>query len=95
MNNDEFKLDALDAAIVITKDMSVNMYLPKISDEETVNVDDNQNVFVIMAMMMSLDDPEFREWISKKIDMILAASDAMCTPPEGGCDGGCCGCGGE
>ena len=96
-SNEEFELDADDAAIVFKKDMSTEIYIPKVKEDDLVNFDENQNVFVSIAIMSSMNDVEFRDLISKKMDelftkMTSEEEEEKCPPSN--C-GSCCGCGPE
>ncbi len=95
MDKTTFDLEAEDCAIIFKKDMSSELVLPNITDDETVDFGKNQNVFVAMAISASLNDPKFREIISKKLDEMFVQAEASseevppCDPSD--CGGTCCG----
>jgi len=97
MSDNTFTLKDDGAAILFNKDMTTELVLPKMSDDETVDFSDNQNIFIAMAISAAMHDPEFRELIGKKLDVMFAkieASDEVvpsCDSPEGGCGGCSCG----
>jgi len=96
--NDEssFELGEEDAAIIFRKDMSVEMVLPNLPEDIEIDYDEYQNFYVTIAIMSSLDNPEFRQVIGKKIDEILidAAEEAAgvdipkctCGPEDCSCE---------
>jgi hypothetical protein len=88
MDNKDFKLDADDAALIFKKDLSTEMYLPNFDSEEVVDFDENQNVYVAIAISLALNDEDFRSIIGNKINTILQASEVSS-------EGGCSGCGGN
>ncbi len=95
MDKTTFDLEAEDCAIIFKKDMSSELVLPAISDDETVDFEENQNVFVAMAISASLNDPKFREIVGAKLDEMFAEVEASteevpsCDPSD--CGGTCCG----
>ena len=95
MDKTTFDLDAEDCAIIFKKDMSSELVLPEIKEDETVDFNENQNVFVAMAISASLNDPAFREIVGKRLDEMFAQVEASTeeVPPcdPSGCPGGCCG----
>ena len=98
MKNNEFKLDAEDVALVIKKDMSTELYLPNLPDDVKLDPNDNQNVFVLIAINLAMRDQKFTEMISEKMDIIFATADMVSEEEEGkGCSptacGECPGCG--
>ena len=94
--NEDLGLGPEDAAIVFRKDMSVEMILPNLPDDIEIDYEEYQNFYVTIAIMSSLDDPEFRRVIGKKIDEILtdAAEEAAgidipkctCGPEDCSCE---------
>lgn len=89
MEKNTFDLGAGEAALIFKEDMSVDVILPKMDDTETVDMENNQNMFVAMAIAASTDNPMFRHVISNKLDEMLNPEDT-----GAGC-GGCGGCGPE
>lgn len=85
MDKTTFDLEANDAALIFKEDMSIEIVLPKIDDDEKIDVEKNQNMFVAIAIAASADNPMFRHVISNKMDEMLNG-------PQAGC-GGCSGCG--
>lgn len=93
MKNEDFKLNDDDAAIVISKDLSAQMFLPDYGDDVEIGFEEYQNYYIIMAIMMSLSDPEFRNVINGKLNTIFTQASNMAK--DDNCDPtGCPGCGG-
>jgi len=97
-NNKDFELDDDDAAIVFKKDMSTELYIPHAGEDDAqVSFEEDQNIFVAIAIMAATNDKEFRELITRKMDEIFSkvdpAEDEEGCPPSN-CDS-CCGCGPE
>jgi len=97
MDKTTFDLEDTSAAIIFHKDMSTELMLPKMSDEETVAFDDNQNIFIAMAIVSLLDDEGFRKYVGDKLEIMLETADALregdedtvdVDCPSGGC--ACC-----
>jgi hypothetical protein len=85
MESTTFDLGPNEAALIFKQDMSIEMVLPKLEDDEEVNFDDNQNIFVAMAIGSLTDNPNFRQLVGGKLNEILGMA--------GGCSGsGCSGC---
>jgi hypothetical protein len=84
MEKTTFDLEANEAALIFKEDLSIEIVLPSVGDDEKVDVDKNQNIFVAIAIAASADNPMFRHVISNKMDEMLNG-------PQAGC-GGCCGC---
>lgn len=98
MNVDEFKLDDTDTALVIKQDMTTEMYLPKLDDNDAVSTEDNQNVYITMAIMLAMNDDDFRALIQKKINIIFQSLDteeADNVDPDPSPCPGCPGCAGS
>jgi hypothetical protein len=105
MPESTFKLDDRDAAIIIKHDMSTEVIIPKLDDAEHVTFEDNQNIFITLAISGAMSDDNFREVISAKLDEMFTKAeedgvggfDAPDDTPD--CDtddpscGGCQGCG--
>lgn len=98
MDDNKFDLSKTSAAIIFNQDMSVELMLPKMSDDETIDFDTNQNIFVAMAITSLVDDPDFRRFVGGKMQKMLETADGMrkadeeapmCSPNS--CEGGCCG----
>ncbi len=102
MEKTNFNLEADEAAIVFHKDMSTELILPKITDDETVDFEEYQNIFIAMAISASMSDPKFRELVGEKLNEMFKvvgssitvgqSSDEKvpsCDPSD--CDKGCCG----
>ena len=77
MKETTFDLKAEDAAIIFKQDGGVELILPKIDDEETVDYENNQNIFIAMAVASAMDDVKFREFIVNKVELMFEAADAM------------------
>jgi len=100
MEESTFNLKATSAAIIINQDMSMEVILPKLEDGENVDLVENQNIFISMAIASLADSEDFRKLVSARVDTMLEAAGAMAeddknnppiTPCDGGCSGGCCG----
>jgi len=94
MDKETFELDANDAAIIIKQDMSTEIVIPKMDDADSINFEENQNIFITLAISGAMGDDDFRAIISAKLDEMFAQVDetASCDPNEPGCPG-CQGCG--
>ena len=103
MDKTTFDLEATSAAIIFNQDMGVELILPKMSEEDVVSIDDNQNIFVAMAIVTLADDPKFREFVSMRMKTMLDTAEALAEDeknnppitPCGSCSGECCDLGGE
>lgn len=71
------ELDKGDCALIIKQDMTMELIIPDFDDNETVDWDKNQNVFVGMAISSSMSDEKFREYIKEKIDAIFKTADSL------------------
>ena len=95
MDKTSFDLDANDCAIIFKEDMTTELILPKISDDETVEFETNQNIFVAMAISASMNDDAFRELVSQKLDEMLSyvepSTEEVSSCDPSGCGTGCCG----
>ena len=98
MDKNTFELGANDAAIIFKQDMSTEIMLPKMGDEETIDFDTHQNMFIAIAISGAMADDDFRKIIGAKLDTIFTAAKeegATCDVSDDqdpGC-GGCQGCG--
>ena len=86
MANDKFKLEDDDVAIIIKKDMTFELVLPNIDENKGLSPNDQQNIFVGVTIVSSLNDEDFRTMIATKMDRIFPPTD-----PPAGCSGGDCG----
>jgi hypothetical protein len=68
MDKQTFELGDNDCAIVIKQDMSVEMVLPKMADEDRIDGREHQNVYITMAITASMADKPFKEVINAKLD---------------------------
>ena len=97
MEKTTFDLNATSAAIIINQDMSMEIILPKLDDGEKVDLVENQNIFIAMAIASLADSEEFRKLVSARVDTMLEAASALNEDEEnnppitpcGGCPGGC------
>lgn len=95
MDKTNFDLEATSAAILFHQDMSTELILPKMGDEEQVDFEANQNLFIAMAIVSLLDDAGFREYVGTKLNTMFETAEALnedvveCSPTS--CAGGCCG----
>lgn len=85
MKKTTFELDVKDCALILKSDMEVEIVLPKFSDEEVIDYENNQNVFVSMAIASLFDDEGFRNMVGERIDEMMNQF------VEGECCGGECG----
>jgi len=94
MDKETFELGANDAAIIIKQDMSTEIVIPKMEDEDNITFEENQNVFITLAISAAMSDDDFRALISAKLDEMFTKTDedASCDPNDPGCPG-CQGCG--
>jgi len=96
-NNEEiFELDPEDAAIIMKKDLSFEIILPKMEDDTIIDSDEHKNILAMMALGSLFKEPEFTKQINERIATMLAAMEAMEDEdsPCGGCPGGGdCNCG--
>jgi hypothetical protein len=88
-DNDRYFLGRTDAAIVFHEDMSFEMVLPKMSDDDTV--DSNSNTFFVIALALAMRRPEFMEMVDDQRAMMQRQMEEGCSPEDGcpGCGGGC------
>ena len=97
--NKKFELEDADAAIIIKPDMTTELVIPKMDDDAEIKFDENQNIFITLAIGACMGDDDFRKLIQVKLDSMFeniepVAADDSCDPDEEGpgC-GGCKGCG--
>ena len=94
MEKTNFELEAEDCVIVFKKDMTTELILPEIADDESIDFKVNQNVFVAMAISASMNDAGFRKIVGEKLDemfkMVESSNEKVpsCDPSD--CDKGCC-----
>ena len=60
MDDTTFDLKADSAAIIFHSDMSTELILPKMDDEETVDFDTNQNIFILW--------PSYPYWMMRGLE---------------------------
>jgi len=75
MPESTFKLDDRDAAIVIKHDMTTEVIIPKLDDAEHVTFEDNQNIFITLAISGAMSDQNFRDVISAKLDEMFTKAE--------------------
>ena len=85
MEKTTFDLDKKEAALIFHQDLSVELVLPKMDDSEEVHFDENQNIFVAMAIASLTDHPAMRQLVGAKLGQMMGMA-------EEGCGGGCGGC---
>jgi hypothetical protein len=99
MSEQTITLGEKDCAMIFKQDMSSELIIPKFADEEPITWEENQNMFLAIAISAAMSDADFRAVISKKIGEIMEKSHpetAACDPGDGSdkdCSAGCCGCG--
>ena len=77
MEKTNFDLDATSAAILFHKDLSTELILPKLDDEEVVDFEENQNLFIAMAVASLMDDDGFRNYVAMKLNTMMETADAL------------------
>ena len=93
MDKNTFELGDNDAAIIFKHDMTTEIILPSMGDDDTVDFEKNQNMFVAIAISGSMSDENFRKIISDKLDvMFTKVEEESCDTEAPSCDG-CKGCG--
>jgi len=96
-----FELDDGDAAVIIKADMTTELVIPKMDDDDEINFSENQNIFITLAIGACMGDQDFRKIIQVKLDTMFEKVEPESTEPEDvpECDtdgpdcGGCQGCG--
>jgi len=92
--SEDFKLENEDCALIIKKDMTTEVVIPKFRDNEDITWEENQNMFVVIAIAASMDNPEFTAIVTKKLDEIMSqAKSEDCGGEAAPSCGSCCGCG--
>jgi len=91
MNDRTFELEGKDCAIIIKENMSTEVIIPKLAEDQNVTWEDNQNMFITIAISASMGQADFREVITKKLDEIMAQAvpATRCGTEETGCPGSC------
>ncbi len=100
MDKETIEIGMNDAAIIIKQDMSTEIIIPKMEDEDNITFEENQNVFITLAISAAMSDDNFRALISAKLDEMFTKveEDGSCdtdspdSPDSPDC-GGCQGCG--
>lgn len=77
MDKTNFDLDADSAAIIFHKDMSTELILPKMEDNEDVSFDEHRNIFMAIAVAALLDDEDFRKLAQSKIETMFETAKIM------------------
>ena len=72
-----FTLADNDCAIIFKQDMSTEMMLPDMGDDEVINFDEHQNMYLALAVVGSMGDEDFRKIISSKLDEMFESMDAV------------------
>ena len=95
MESRTYELESTSASIIFNQDMTTELMLPKVSDDEVVDFEENQNIFVAIAIASLMDDPQFRTMVGERMNHILSQADTE-SGCSGCCSGGCdVGCEGE
>ena len=93
MDKNTFELGDNDAAIIFKQDMSTEIMLPNMGDDETIDFDKHQNIFVAIAISGAMGDDDFRKVIGAKLDAMFTKVEEE-KVDEDGCDTDTPGCGG-
>ena len=94
MDKNTFELGDNDAAIIFKQDMSTEIVLPEMEDDEAISFEEHQNMFVAIAISGSMADEAFRKVISAKLDTMFKNTEkeaSSCDTDDAGCPG-CKGC---
>ena len=70
-----FTLEDDACAIIIKKDMSTEMMLPNMKDDETIEFEDHVNIYVTMAITTGLNDGRLRDPITAIMDEMFKKMD--------------------
>ena len=95
MDKNTFELGDSDAAIIFKQDMSTEIVLPEMANDEAISFEEHQNMFVAIAISGSMGDDDFRKVISAKLDTMFKKTEedaGSCDTDDSGCPG-CKGCG--
>ena len=96
MDKNTFELGDNDAAIIFKQDMSTEIMLPNMGDDETIDFEKHQNIFVAIAISGSMGDDDFRKVIGAKLDTMFNKADEMKAADEDTSSvcpsSGCAGC---
>lgn len=96
MDKETIKIGMNDAAIIIKQDMSTEIIIPKMDDEDSINFEENQNIFITLAISAAMGDEDFRAIISAKLGTMFETLEPVepddCDTDGPSC-GGCQGCG--
>ena len=84
---DDFEINSEDATITFSKDGTINLFLPKIDGDRTVDPNEDPHVFTAVAIMTLFNDPRLGALIDERISALLNQAEAM--ESGGGCCGGC------
>jgi hypothetical protein len=71
INNDNYELAEEDAALVIKPDMTTELVIPKMDDDAAIKFEENQNVFICLAIGACMSDPDFRKIIQAKLSCMF------------------------
>lgn len=101
MDKKKFELEDGDAAVIIKADMTTELVIPKMDDDDEINFGENQNIFITLAIGACMADDDFREIIQAKLNTMFETVEPAPTEPDDApeCDtdgpscGGCQGCG--
>jgi len=90
MSEDEkrYYLEKEDAAVVFHNDMSFEMVLPKMGDDDLVDI--NSNTVFVIALALCMRKPEFMKIVDEQRGMIAKQMEEGCDAKGcDGCPGGC------
>jgi hypothetical protein len=66
------ELNDADCALVIEKDLTTKLYLPKMDEETLINRNDNANIFYIVTLLSLINDSEeFQELIETEMTKLM------------------------
>lgn len=73
MKTNTYELGPDDAAFIVRKDMTIEIVVPKMEEQETINYEDNQNIFLVLATAAAVEEDKFQGVISEKLDEMFEA----------------------
>ena len=71
MKKNTYELGPDDAAFIVRKDMTIEIVVPKMEEDETINYDDNENIFLVLAIAAAMEEESFQDVISDKLDEVF------------------------
>lgn len=68
MEKTTFDLEEGGAALTINKDLTTEIIMPKVDPEAYFDVAENRNVFLILAISVLLEEPDFIDAVDAKLE---------------------------